>query len=82
MHSYEDIVQQIVRELEPYAKGDMEVGEKTDFSRDLGLDSVNVMEMMLEIEDRFDIAVPVNRLADVHTVGDLAHEIRKLLDEG
>lgn len=82
MHSYEEIIQQIVRELEPFAKGDMEIGEKTDFSRDLGLDSVNVMEMMLEIEDRFDIAVPVNRLADVHTVGDLAQEIRKLLEEG
>lgn len=82
MHSYEEIIQQIVQELEPYANGEMEVGEKTDFSRDLGLDSVKVMEMMLEIEDRFDIAVPVNRLADVHTVGDLAQEIRKLLDAG
>lgn len=81
MHSYEEIVQQIEQELKPFAKEDVQIGEETDLSRDLGLDSVNVMEMMLEIEDRFDIAVPVNRLADVHTVGDLAREIRKLLEE-
>jgi acyl carrier protein len=81
MHSYEEIVQLIVQELTPYAKADETIEAGTDLTKDLGLDSVNVMEMMLEIEDRFDIAVPVNRLADVHTVDDLARAIQALLTE-
>ena len=46
---------------------------------DLGLDSMQVMEMLLVIEDRFDISVPVSILPDVVTVRDLAQQIVKHL---
>jgi acyl carrier protein len=37
-----------------------------------------VMELMMELEDHFDISIPLNSLPDVNTVADLASEITKL----
>jgi acyl carrier protein len=39
------------------------------------------MNLLLEIEDKFDISIPVNILPDVKTVGDLALQIENLLRE-
>ena len=49
--------------------------------RDLELDSVMVMELMMELEDHFDISIPLNSLPDVNTVSDLAIEISKLKNQ-
>jgi acyl carrier protein len=46
--------------------------------RDLDLDSVKVMELMMELEDHFDISIPLNALPDVNSVAELASEIAKL----
>ncbi len=45
---------------------------------DLGLDSVQVMNMIMEIEDRLDISIPVNVLAEVHTLGQLGDQLEAL----
>ena len=39
------------------------------------------MNLLLEIEDRFDISIPVNILPDVKTVTDLALQIETLVRE-
>jgi len=44
----------------------------TSLTSDLTLDSFQVMEFLMEIEDDLDVAVDMNRLSDVHTVSDLA----------
>ena len=41
-------------------------------SRDLGLDSLAAMDLLMSLEDRFDISIPLNALPDVETIGDLA----------
>ena len=48
---------------------------------DLALDSLQVMNLLLEIEDKFDISIPVNILPDVKTVRDLALQIENLVRE-
>ena len=47
------------------------VSESTDLLDEVGLSSLDVMEMIETLEDEFDIALPINELADVRTVGDL-----------
>ena len=49
--------------------------------RPLPLDSLKVMDLVVAVEDRFDISVPINALADVKTVGDLASLIQKSAGE-
>jgi acyl carrier protein len=51
----------------------------TDLVADLGLDSLQVMELLMELEDAFDISIPVNVMADVRTVGELAAAVQGLL---
>ncbi len=78
MPAYEDALAQLYDVLKPYARDGHVVGEQTQLARDLGLDSMKAMQVLLEIEDRFDISIPLNLLPDLHTVGDMALQIEKL----
>lgn len=77
---YQSILDQLLDILVPLAKGRVEVGPDTDLVGALGMDSLQVMDLMLAVEDRFDVSVPVNVLGDVKTVSDLARQIQKLLN--
>lgn len=76
---YPQIVAEICAELSRLTQGRVEVGEDTDLLGDLGLDSLQVMNLMLQIEDQFDISIPVSILPDVKTVRDLATQIERLV---
>jgi len=46
-------------------------------SDDLGFDSLALMELVLSLEDRFDVSIPLERVARISTVDDLV-EVLKL----
>lgn len=50
---------------------------KTRITSDLNIDSVEVMQVVMEVEDRFHVNIPVNDLDDVVTIEDLAAVISK-----
>ncbi len=52
--------------------------DDTHIVNELGLDSVAVMDFVMEIEDRLDISVPLDRIAEVETLGDLVATVRAL----
>jgi acyl carrier protein len=76
---YPQIVAEIRSELTTLTQGRVEINEDTDLLGDLNLDSLQVMNFMLQIEDRFDISIPVSILPDVRTVKDLALQIERLV---
>lgn len=79
MSSNGDVVTtELIGLLRQFTKTDMEITESLHIMNDLELDSVMVMELMMELEDHFDISIPLNSLPDVNTVADLASEITKL----
>jgi acyl carrier protein len=45
---------------------------ETDIARDLAVDSLALMNIVMEIEDAFDLSIPLDRLALVQTAGDLS----------
>jgi acyl carrier protein len=47
---------------------------------DLGFDSLQVLELVGELEDHFNIAVPLNALTHIRTVGEIVAEVRRLAD--
>lgn len=49
---------------------------------DTNMDSVKVMDLLLELEDEFDITIPLNCLAEAETAGDLIKEIEKIQQMG
>ena len=47
------------------------ISDQTHIVDDLGLDSVAVMDFVMEIEDRMDVSIPLNKIAEIETLGDL-----------
>jgi acyl carrier protein len=81
MLEYPKIVAELSAELVTFTQGRVEIGEDTDLLGDLNLDSLQVMNLLLHVEDRFDVSIPVNILPDVRTVKDLALQIELLTRE-
>ncbi len=78
MTEYDRILADLIKGLEPFAKG-RAVNESTELVGDLDLDSLQIMELLLFVEDSFDISIPVSILPDVKTVGDLAKQVEKIV---
>jgi len=82
MPTNEDVLQQILDILQPrIPKDGPEVTAELDLLNDLGLDSLKVMEILENIEDTFDISIPINILPEIRTVEDLVVEIQKLTED-
>ena len=69
----------IREQLAPYNKSGIELTEATDISADLNVDSVAVLDLLMTLEDKYDISIPMNLLADVRTVGELAVTIEQTI---
>ena len=52
--------------------------EATDLTRDVHVDSASIMSLVFNLEESFDVSVPLNELSNVLTIGDLAKLIVKL----
>ena len=52
--------------------GNKTITPATNMVTELQLDSFQVMEFMLEVEDHYDIAIDLDSLSNIHTITDLA----------
>jgi len=57
----------LAEELEVDAAG---IGEQTRFKEDLDADSLDLYELVMELEDRYGVAVSEEQAAGIETVGD------------
>ena len=64
--------------VEPFNKKGITLSESTSFANDLELDSLTVMDLVANIEDEWDINMPLNMLPDLETVGQVADAVVKL----
>lgn len=66
--------------IDPLNEKGVELSRETDFIADLEIDSVAVLDMVMDIEDFYDISIPVNTISETKTVGELVdaiHQIKK-----
>ena len=54
---------------------------ESELMADLGFDSLQVLELVGEMEDHFNIAVPLNSLVHIRTVAQIAAEAQRLVTE-
>ena len=73
-----DVMAEICHHLAPFQTGEKPVIGSTVIAKDLAIDSLAIMDMVMELEDRFDISIPMNVVAEIHTVDELADTILKL----
>lgn len=66
--------------LQQHNRRQVAITETTGLVTDMGLSSLEVMELIEQTEDHFDISIPLNILPDVNTVSDLAQKIQQLRD--
>ncbi len=57
-----------------------EITAATNLVSDFTLDSFQVMEFLMEMEEAFDIMIDVNNLSNAHTVNELAKVVESLLE--
>jgi acyl carrier protein len=79
MHTYEDILSIVIDLVRPLAPKGRGVQEETDLVADLEFDSLKVMNLVEQVEDRFDVSVPLNILPDIRTVQDFTVQLQKIL---
>lgn len=61
----------LCRLLEPFNTAKVPLKPDTDISADLNVDSVSVMDFVMEVEDTFNIDIPLNVLSETRTLADL-----------
>jgi acyl carrier protein len=54
---------------------------ESELLADLGFDSLQVLELVGELEDHFNIAVPLNALTHIRTVSQIAAEVARIVAE-
>jgi acyl carrier protein len=54
---------------------------QSDLVADLGFDSLQVLEVIAELEDRFDITIPLNDVPATRTVAQVVAQVSRLVAE-
>ncbi|QDH12859.1 acyl carrier protein [Formicincola oecophyllae] len=77
----DDITALIVERLLANPKVPRNINGDSRIMQDLAFDSLAVMNFVMEIEDALDVSVPLDKLADINTIHDLAVCLKSILDE-
>ena len=73
--------EEVLELLQRYNKNGIELSEATKLNSDLEIDSVSAMDLIMEIEDRFEIDIPINLVADIETVKDLVAVVSQRMEQ-
>lgn len=52
-----------------------ELSADTNIATDLGADSLDVVEILMSIEDEFEVEIPDSEIENIRTIGELAEYI-------
>jgi acyl carrier protein len=53
----------------------------SDLVADLGFDSLQILEVIAELEDRFDISIPLNDVPATRTVAQVVGQVTRLVED-
>ncbi|MEW4569211.1 acyl carrier protein [Tautonia sp. JC769] len=73
--SIEERVVEIVSEQMGVAKD--QISRETEFIKDLGADSLDTVELVMEFEEEFDIQIPDEEAEKIQTVGQAVDYIQE-----
>ena len=57
-----------------------DITPEKSFNEDLGADSLDQVEIIMEIEDQFGIKIPDDIAMEIHTVGDAMEQLKKAFE--
>lgn len=77
----ETILREICDHLEPFNLSDVNLTPATEFAADLNIDSVDVMDLLMTVEDKYSVSIPINLLSEMRTIGDLVSAVQVVVND-
>lgn len=78
MSAYDETLRITTEILQNHVDSGRKIRPNDHIQNDLGLDSLGVMELVADVEDRFSVTIPNEVLSDLSTVEDIAKALVKL----
>ena len=76
--NYDEIMQLLCDRLSSLTNTNAQISPETNLISQLSIDSIKLLNLIMEVEDAFDISIPINALADVQTVRELVDLVHKV----
>lgn len=71
----------VIDVLKQVSRRPIEPSLDSDLVADLGFDSLQILEVVAELEDRFDISIPLNDVPATRTVAQVVAQVSRLVAE-
>jgi acyl carrier protein len=81
MKKREDYAARLTQLVNQLAEAGTVVNVDSDLVDDVGLSSIEIMELIEQLEDSYDISFPLNDLAEIRTINDMVKELERLVDD-
>ena len=64
--------------IEPFNVNGIKLAPHTNIGRDLEIDSVAVLDLIMEVEDSYNVSFSMNLISEFQTIGDLMEAVHRL----
>ena len=71
----------VIEVLKQVSRRPIEPSLGSDLVADLGFDSLQILEVIAELEDRFDISIPLNDVPATRTVAQVVAQVARLVED-
>ena len=71
----------VIDVLKQVSRRPIEPSLDSDLVADLGFDSLQILEVIAELEDRFDISIPLNGVPATRTVAQVVAQVARLVED-
>ena len=75
-----EIHDKICELLKPYNPKNHPIKENRGIMTDLEVDSVAVFDLVMGLEDFYDVSIPMELISDIRTVGELSIAVKELTE--
>ncbi len=76
--NYDEIMTLLCDRLSSLTNSNVQITSETNLISQLSIDSIKLLNLIMEIEDTFDVSIPINALTDIQTVRELADLVHKI----
>jgi acyl carrier protein len=70
----------VIDVLKRVSREPIEPAMNSDLAADLGLDSLKILEFIAELEDHFDVSIPLNDVPATRTVAQVVAQVTALVE--
>lgn len=75
---YDSVFATVCALLAPFNRHAIALQSDTDIISDMEVDSVAIFDLVMEVEDTYEVAFPMETIADMKTIGDLVSTVQQL----